>query len=318
MMLFLFNLNNMVFYTESDWRGVMNHIFKFAFIFIINIIFLINASATTMDKDKFVEANGIKIHYVEEGEGPPLLLIHGGGLTAKSWQGLAKEASRYFRVIMPDSRGHGLTNNPQGTFSYDLMTEDMAAFVKALKLEKPLVMGYSDGGMVVLKLTSRYPDLARAAIVGGATHRFATTHYMQGMEIFYGKGMPPGQLTDRDLDKMASDAPGMVKFYQNMHHPEQKDYWRTFLKGVWPMWTTPTSLTEEEVKKIHIPVLLLDGDRDEFFTVEEVTELYRLLPQAEMTLIPGSGHAIFQTPGKTPLFYALVLEFLQRQIPKTS
>lgn len=227
----------------------MNHIFKLAFIFIINIIFLINASATTMDKDKFVEANGIKIHYVEEGEGPPLLLIHGGGLTAKSWQGLAKEASRYFRVIMPDSRGHGLTNNPQGTFSYDLMTEDMAAFVKALKLEKPLVMGYSDGGMVVLKLTSRYPDLARAAIVGGATHRFATAHYMQGMEIFYGKGMPQGQLTDRDLDKMASDAPGMVKFYQNMHHPEQKDYWRTFLKGVWPMWTTPTSLTEEEVKK---------------------------------------------------------------------
>lgn len=190
----------------------MNHIFKFAFIFIINIIFLINASATTMDKDKFVEANGIKIHYVEEGEGPPLLLIHGGGLTAKSWQGLAKEASRYFRVIMPDSRGHGLTNNPQGTFSYDLMAEDMAAFVKALKLEKPLVMGYSDGGMVVLKLASRYPDLARAAIVGGATHRFATTHYMQGMEIFYGKGMPQGQLTDRDLDKMASDAPGMVKF----------------------------------------------------------------------------------------------------------
>ncbi|HHW8757020.1 TPA: alpha/beta fold hydrolase [Salmonella enterica] len=230
MILFLFNLNNMVFYTESDWRGVMNHIFKFAFIFIINIIFLINASATTMDKDKFVEANGIKIHYVEEGEGPPLLLIHGGGLTAKSWQGLAKEVSRYFRVIMPDSRGHGLTNNSQGTFSYDLMAEDMAAFVKALKLEKPLVMGYSDGGMVVLKLTSRYPDLARAAIVGGATHRFATTHYMQGMEIFYGKGMP----------------------------------------------------------------------------------------QAEMTLIPGSGHAIFQTPGKTPLFYALVLEFLQRQLPKAS
>lgn len=163
----------------------MNHIFKLAFIFIINIIFLINASATTMDKDKFVEANGIKIHYVEEGEGPPLLLIHGGGLTAKSWQGLAKEASRYFRVIMPDSRGHGLTNNPQGTFSYDLMTEDMAAFVKALKLEKPLVMGYSDGGMVVLKLTSRYPDLARAAIVGG--DHFVTLPLLRAHAKHFGK-----------------------------------------------------------------------------------------------------------------------------------
>lgn len=47
----------------------MNPIFKFAFIFIVNIIFLINASATTMDKDKFVEANGIKIHYLEGGRG---------------------------------------------------------------------------------------------------------------------------------------------------------------------------------------------------------------------------------------------------------
>ncbi len=98
-------------------------------------------------------------------------MIHGGGLTAKSWQGLAKEASRYFRVIMPDSRGHGLTNNPQGTFSYDLMAEDTAAFVKALKLEKPLVMGYSDGGMVVLKLTSRYPDLR--ALLSSAAQRIA-------------------------------------------------------------------------------------------------------------------------------------------------
>ncbi|KAF0783030.1 hypothetical protein L243_20350 [Salmonella enterica subsp. enterica serovar Worthington str. BCH-3008] len=46
-----------------------------------------------------------------------------------------------------------MTNNPQGAFSYDLMAEDMAAFVKALKLEKPLVMGYSDGGW----LTSERP-----------------------------------------------------------------------------------------------------------------------------------------------------------------
>ncbi|ECG8589393.1 alpha/beta hydrolase [Salmonella enterica subsp. salamae] len=296
----------------------MNPILKLTFIFIINIIFLINASATTMAKDKFVEANGLNIHYLEEGEGPPLVLIHGGGLTAKSWQGFAKEASRYFRVIMPDSRGHGLTNNPQGTFSYDLMAEDMAAFINALKLEKPLVMGYSDGGMVVLKLTSRYPDLARAGIVGGATHRFASAHYMRGMARFYGEGMPQGQLTEHDLDNMASKTPEMVTFFQSMHHPEQKGYWRTFLKDIWPMWTTPMSLTEDEVKKIRIPVLLLDGDRDEFFTVEEVMELYRLLPQAEMAVIPGSGHAIFQTPGKAPLFYALALEFLQRHVPNAS
>lgn len=293
----------------------MSHLFKLLFISCLNMALALSVSAAAPASERFVEANGLKIHYVEEGEGPPLLLIHGGGLTAKSWQGMAKEASRYFRVIMPDSRGHGLTNNPDRSFSYDLMAEDMAAFIKALKLEKPLVMGYSDGGMIVLKLTSRYPDLARAGVVGGASHRFGDTHYMKGMETFYGKGMPLGKLTDSDLDKMALETPGMVNFYQKMHHPEQKDYWRTFLKNIWPMWTTPSSVTNE-LKEINIPILLLDGDRDEFFTVEEVAELYRRLPQAEMAIIPGSGHAIFQTPGKAPLFYSLALEFLQRQAPK--
>ncbi len=67
--------------------------------------------------------------------------------------------------------------------------------------------------------------------------------------------------------------------------------------------------------QIRIPVLVLDGDRDEFFTVEDVTELYRLLPQAEIAFIPGSGHVIFQMPEKR---YAIVLEFLQRQLPSAS
>lgn len=69
----------------------MNYIFKLVFIFIINIIFLINVLVIMMDKDKFVEVNGIKIYYVEEGEGFLLLLIYGGGLMVKSWQGLVKE-----------------------------------------------------------------------------------------------------------------------------------------------------------------------------------------------------------------------------------
>ncbi|WP_264821996.1 alpha/beta fold hydrolase [Escherichia fergusonii] len=293
----------------------MVNLFKALIIFLFTSLISLSTAATESRPDKFIEANGLKIHYQEGGNGPPLLLIHGGGLTSKSWKGMAAVAAKNFRVIMPDSRGHGLTNNPDGQFRYDLMAEDMAELIKALKLEKPLVMGYSDGGMVVLKLISRYPDLASAAVVGGATHRFASAHYMKGMEVFYGKGAPHQVLTDAYLSQMARDMPEMVTFFQNMHHPEQPEYWRIFLKNIWPMWTTPFSIAED-VKKIQVPVMVIAGDRDEFFTVEEVTELYHLLPKGEMAIIPGSGHAIFQSPDKSTLFYMSTTAFLKQQVAK--
>ncbi len=76
------------------------------------------------------------------------------------------------------------------------MVEDMAAFVKALKLEKPLVMGYSDGGMVVLKLTSRCRITSARCY---RRRRNASLLRLTCRGCFYGKGMPQGQLTDRDL-----------------------------------------------------------------------------------------------------------------------
>jgi alpha/beta hydrolase fold len=66
-----------------------------------------------------VEANGLTIVYEEQGQGPPVVLLHGGSLTHRSWQWFAPEAATKYRVIAPDSRGHGQTDNPAGTFSYE-------------------------------------------------------------------------------------------------------------------------------------------------------------------------------------------------------
>ncbi len=64
-------------------------------------------------------------------------------------------------MIVPDSRGHGRTNNPAGTMSYRLFADDMAALVQALGLHKPLIFAYSDGGQVALELGMRYPICPR-------------------------------------------------------------------------------------------------------------------------------------------------------------
>src|SRR4026209_1320768 len=109
-------------------------------------------------KGSYVKANGLNMYYEEYGSGEPLVLLHGGMRTGKNFEHLIPAFSKHFRVIAPDSRGHGRTDNPSGEFSYRLMADDMAAFIDALKLNQPSICGWSDGGQIALELGMHYPD----------------------------------------------------------------------------------------------------------------------------------------------------------------
>jgi pimeloyl-ACP methyl ester carboxylesterase len=116
--------------------------------------------------ETYVEANGLRVYYEVYGEGEPLLLIHGGTATSQSWASHLPAFAEHFRVFAPDSRGHGRTDNPTGDLGYRAMAEDVAAFIDALGLRRPLVLGYSDGGQIALELGMRYPGLATALVLG--------------------------------------------------------------------------------------------------------------------------------------------------------
>src|SRR6476660_1981525 len=116
----------------------------------------------------YIRANGLDIYYEEQGQGRPLLLIHGGVLTGDSWHPYLAAFAAHYHVITPDTRGHGRTANPTARMSYRLLADDMAALVLALDLQKPLICGYSDGGQVALEIGMRYPDLPHALVIGGA------------------------------------------------------------------------------------------------------------------------------------------------------
>ena len=120
---------------------------------------------------RYVSANGLQIYYEEYGQGEPLVLVHGGTETSQIWQAQIPTFAKHFRVLTPDCRGHGRTVNPSGTLSYRLMADDLAAFVHAVGLQKPLIYGYSDGGQIALEVGMRYPDLAQALVVGAASFK---------------------------------------------------------------------------------------------------------------------------------------------------
>jgi pimeloyl-ACP methyl ester carboxylesterase len=270
------------------------------------------ASDVGAQQRKTVKVGDMTVSYGDEGQGVPLVLVHGGGVNHSSWRTFLPEAVKSFRVLTPDTRDHGATDNPSGKFSYDLAADDLAGFIAALKLEKPLVMGYSDGGIIALNFLLRHPGVARAAVVAGASHKIAADeHYAAGMMAFYGYNQP-GELPDPVLDRWVKDFPQYVELYQKLHGtPNKPDRWRELYKRVWPTWTTPWIMDSAALGKIETPVLVLLAQHDEFFTPEQNAELARLIPKAELAILPGVGHLGYRQ--KAAIFNAITIDFLSRQ-----
>ena len=126
------------------------------------------ATSSSSASGRFIDVNGAALYYEEQGEGDPLILIHGGLGSSARWQAVLPHLDDGFRVITPDSRGHGRSTNPAGELSFPLIADDVAALIAALGLERPVVGGWSDGGQVALELGVRHPGVGGGLIVGAA------------------------------------------------------------------------------------------------------------------------------------------------------
>jgi len=116
--------------------------------------------------DGYVMANGIRIHYWRTGGNKPVLLMaHGSSDNGLCWTNLAKELVDDYDIILPDARGHGLSDPPKKSDSADAQAEDLAGLIRALKLEKPILMGHSMGSSSVAWFSAKYPDIPGAVIL---------------------------------------------------------------------------------------------------------------------------------------------------------
>jgi pimeloyl-ACP methyl ester carboxylesterase len=254
----------------------------------------------------YIEANGLRVYHEAYGEGEPLLLIHGGTATSRSWASHLPAFTEHFRVFAPDSRGHGRTDNPAGELGYRAMADDAAALIKALGLQRPLVLGYSDGGQIALELGMRFPGLARALVLGGTQFRFSEAYLEDARALL---GIADGE-DEMDPEKLERKHPDWVASLREAHgHVYGPEYWKTYVRQIATLWLTPLRYTSEDLAAVTDPVLLLVGDRDGVAT-EESAELFRLLPDAELAVAPGSDHGFIEA--KAGLFDALALDFLVR------
>ncbi|MDP8952216.1 MAG: alpha/beta hydrolase [Actinomycetota bacterium] len=269
---------------------------------------------------RYVHANGIDIYYIEAGRGEPLLLLHGGVVSTNSvWAGHPwayvshmDTLAEHFRVIAPDTRGHGRTINAGGgSISYTQLADDVVELIDALGLDRPMICGFSDGGMTATITGIRHPGSVRAIVNHAGYDTFNPQAPSMPMMRQNLGGSPDATQADPDVIAQAFESSeqmrAMFELVKADHDGAQgAGYWKTHFAEAFDRFTQPPGYTMEDLQKITAPTLILTGDRDEFCTVEEGVAAYRILQQGELAVLPNHAHVI------SPSVVQATIEFLER------
>ncbi len=232
----------------------------------------------------YAAVNGLKMYYEVHGDGPPLLLLHGGtGSISTTW---IPYFSAQFQVIALEQMGHGRTADlPNRPFHYHDMAEDTVELMRQLGIGSAAVVGYSDGGIIGLDMAIHHPERVTKLAVTGANARTDgyTVENLDWVNTFDPDGQP------------GADA------YSRLS-PDGADHWPIFLGRLKPMWMAEPSFTREELQGISAPTLIVIGDGD-IVTPEHAVEMFRTIPDAQLCVVPHAGHGVL--PRET------ILTFLQ-------
>ncbi len=262
-------------------------------------------------KGNFFDSAGCKIHYTIEGNGPPLILIHGYAVNADinwRWNGIISKLRKHFTTIALDLRGHGLSEKPSKPGSYGIeMAKDVIRLMDHLKIEKAYIMGYSMGGFITLKLVTMYPERIIKAVVGGAGYEKPEgdnikilMELVQSLES--GKGYAP---LIKTLEPERKEPPAwklkITDFGLNMLAESQA------MANVMKQFPE-MEVTEEQLKNNQVPVLAIVGTKDPLKV--GTTEMEKYLNNARYIYLEGRDHMTAMMGSK---FYKPVLEFLQEK-----
>src|SRR5438128_4145381 len=112
--------------------------------------------------------NGIKVHYESQGEGPPIVFVHGLGGTSNSWHAQRVTLSKNYRVVTYDLSGSGRSDKSKRQYSIDGWADDLAGLMDHLNIPTAVVVGHSMGTVIVQHFAAKYPKRTTAIVLAGA------------------------------------------------------------------------------------------------------------------------------------------------------
>jgi pimeloyl-ACP methyl ester carboxylesterase len=241
----------------------------------------------------------VEIAYLDEGDGEPIVLIHGFASTKEvnwvvpGWVAALTRAGR--RAIALDNRGHGQSSKLYDPAAYDsaTMADDARALLDHLGIERADAMGYSMGARIAAFLTIKYPARVRAAILGGL-----------GIRLVEGVGLPETiaeALEARSLADVSDPAGRIFRSFAEQTRSDLKAL-AACIRG------SRQTLSRDQVAAIQAPMLVAVGSKDNI--AGSAQALADLIPGARALDIPGRDHMLAVGD---KVFKAGVLDFLNQR-----
>lgn len=247
-----------------------------------------------------VQTGDIETYYQQRGDGPPVVFVHGAVLDHSQWDPQVEALSDDFTTYAYDVRGHGWTGGSEhGVYSIDLFADDLAAFIDALGLERPVICGLSTGDCIAQVYAARHPDRL-AGLVLADTFTPALLSHSEWIQrsLLLRATIPPVRLLGYECIERALVwlqellSPGASGDYENVE----------VLRAKGPKMTTVEFAkviravalfhrTEVDLSVIDVSTLVLYGEYEPPFVRRHAPKFAGGIPDATVQEVPDAGHA---------------------------
>ncbi len=251
--------------------------------------------------DKYVDSNGVKIHYVTAGKGPLIVFIHGFPDFWYSWHNQMEGLMSDYTVCALDTRGYNLSDKPEGVENYDmsLLVGDVAAVIKAEGAEKAVIVGHDWGGAIAWSFAAMVPQMTDKLIIVNLPHlecmarELANNPAQQANSQYARNFQKPDshkQLNATMLATMVSRGdPDLKAKYQTAFENSSFDSMMNYYRRNYPSGTDGAQ--RPSLPKIQMPVLQFHGLTDTALMPGGLNNTWEYL-EKDWTLVtfPGVGH----------------------------
>lgn len=253
-----------------------------------------------------LEINDAKIYYNVFGDDKPnqspIVLIHGSTIDSHTdWDSVAPALAKHYKVYTPDCRGHGKSNNPNMSYSFKELADDVAAFVRALGYEKAHIIGHSNGGNVALVTAMEHPEVTQTCIPQAA-NAYVTRYLIEREPKVF------------DVERVEREKPEwrdeMIQLHVGVGAGSSRPYWKDLL------WLTMKEIISEpnyspaDLARVHVPMLVVMGSDDTVNAPDEHAQyIANNVPNAQLWIPEKTGHNVHKE--REQEWVAKVLEFLK-------
>ena len=272
----------------------------------------------TNEQSQFIEVDEINVHFRDEGEGFPIVLIHGTAASLHTWDAWTDELKKTNRVIRMDLPAFGITGpNKNADYSIEAYTTFLHSFLEKLKLEKFHLAGNSLGGNIAWNYTADYPSKVEKLILVDASglptnksqpaiFKMAKTPILNSLFLY----ITPRFLIKKNIEEVYEDDSKITDELINRYHKMalRVGNRKAFIDRAKTDFKLDTQVNLEKLKSIQTPTLLIWGAKDLWIPLANGIRMNEILVNSKLEVLENSGHVPMEENPRESL--KLLNEFL--------